>query len=675
MSNKRYIEVYSARRNRNLYPFVSSFQIPIEESGLKSTAATAFDPVLLAFPSYQFKLNEASSTPPTSPIYNFPGGGAKKFGSLSPYVSTRANPILDTNPSSGTLYFYNGYRLIDVTINESRIIVNYDATNGKCTLNKPFSEAFKATDCYITQDPSVPFLVEVISQTTPSGGPTYYISGTAANPILYFNGANITPPPPTLNFSTNSFPCGYFQGYYLQILDGTTGLVVEERKIDDFVQLGVGSEYYQVSLDNDFIIPWSWSNLENKYFKITTQPTSFIHLQPADVYNFNNPAIYDQFYTGDYVFNEKTNEGVKISGYNATLRFAGLTTPFTPSSDFNPLIATIAQGPTGFCCPDLALATTGTYGPTGPNDTPYFNCTGSNNAYFDDSIFSIRKELPCYVGGLTGSFAMGDQVVCFNPLDQKYRSLPNENGAWGRTSYNPGCCTTLTENNEYLYLRPISYSYTDIPSAKNVYLIKQYYGSNGGTGPCTSNCPGIQTYPPYCAILDRPIEVSTGTGTVAEVLKFSYDNFAPFCYNGSKVSQQEQVCYEIQLISLVLPNVTLKSGSRISFYPFVYVQFGTTVGSSMNHSDCIIYSNNPKSKKALFVAPTTDVSNPLTSQFIKLDGNGATETIKFKPNENLVFSVFLPNGELFLPVISDNYSPLPPNPLVQIEAYFSIKRL
>jgi hypothetical protein len=52
-----------------------------------------------------------------------------------------------------------------------------------------------------------------------------------------------------------------------------------------------------------------------------------------------------------------------------------------------------------------------------------------------------------------------------------------------------------------------------------------------------------------------------------------------------------------------------------------------------------------------------------------------TQTVKFKPNDCLRFSVFLPNGQLFQTIESDYYSPSAPNPFVQIDALFGIDRL
>jgi len=51
------------------------------------------------------------------------------------------------------------------------------------------------------------------------------------------------------------------------------------------------------------------------------------------------------------------------------------------------------------------------------------------------------------------------------------------------------------------------------------------------------------------------------------------------------------------------------------------------------------------------------------------------QTVKFKPNDCLRFSVFLPNGELYQTVMSDYFSPSGPNQLVQIDSLFGIRRL
>lgn len=164
--------------------------------------------------------------------------------------------------------------------------------------------------------------------------------------------------------------------------------------------------------------------------------------------------------------------------------------------------------------------------------------------------------------------------------------------------------------------------------------------------------------------------VAPTVGSKIEILNFSYDNLNPFVYTGSLTSQQELVCYEIELLSLLLPTETLTvaNGGAISYYPYVYVELSNTCSTNRN----IIYSNNPNSTKQLFRVPIFDIQdNPV---FTKI-GGGMSQTIKFKPNDTLYFSVTLPNGEVFQNIVPERFSPLSPEPRIQISAMFSLKRL
>jgi hypothetical protein len=177
----------------------------------------------------------------------------------------------------------------------------------------------------------------------------------------------------------------------------------------------------------------------------------------------------------------------------------------------------------------------------------------------------------------------------------------------------------------------------------------------------------VTVYPPF----------SVTPGLVKyEVLCFTIDNANPFVYTGSMVSQQESVCYEIELVDLILPNVVLSSGKggRIAFYPYVYVELQNVSGSNAGTKN-IIYSNNPNSTRMLFRCAVDDISNQRSSPFLKIDSDGTKQTIKWKINDNLKFSVILPTGELFKTTKSDDFGPLPANELLQVSALFSIKRL
>ena len=77
----------------------------------------------------------------------------------------------------------------------------------------------------------------------------------------------------------------------------------------------------------------------------------------------------------------------------------------------------------------------------------------------------------------------------------------------------------------------------------------------------------------------------------------------------------------------------------------------------------------------LFRAVVDDTSTPAASPFIKIDSDSMIHTIKFRPNDSFRFAVYHSDGELFQTDAQDSYSPNPPNPLVQISATFSFKRI
>jgi hypothetical protein len=186
----------------------------------------------------------------------------------------------------------------------------------------------------------------------------------------------------------------------------------------------------------------------------------------------------------------------------------------------------------------------------------------------------------------------------------------------------------------------------------------------------------ITSYDPVTkkATVSPFFSVAPTVGNVCQVLQFSYDNVFPLAYNGSTTSQQDFVCYEVGLLNLVLPNANVLSpyGDKLFHYPYVYVEL-SNVSSGGNKNS--LYSNNPNSTKTTFHASIDNITNPNSTSFIKIYGDGGTQVLKFKPNDDLKFSVTLPNGEIFDTDILETYSPSEPNAMAQISALFSIKRL
>lgn len=165
-----------------------------------------------------------------------------------------------------------------------------------------------------------------------------------------------------------------------------------------------------------------------------------------------------------------------------------------------------------------------------------------------------------------------------------------------------------------------------------------------------------------------PAFTTTTLGSEVELLQFSYDNMYPFPFRATL--QQEIPTYSIRLNRLILPNRVLKvhGGGKTAFHNYVYVE----LASIDNPNNSIIFSNNPNAVRALFTASITNIDDIDQSEYIVVDGDDITQTVRFRLDTNFKFRVSMPNGETFETVLNDNLSPLEPNPKVQIRALFEL---
>lgn len=160
------------------------------------------------------------------------------------------------------------------------------------------------------------------------------------------------------------------------------------------------------------------------------------------------------------------------------------------------------------------------------------------------------------------------------------------------------------------------------------------------------------------------------------VIPFSKDGCVSLDYRGTFVSSNQMVCYGMTVNALILPNqiLNLPFGSLTSSYPYVLLEITNETASS-GHNKGVIYSNNPNTISATFVCSISDVNSPTITKFINISSDRSSQIIKFKPNDNLKFSVKMPDGKTFETEIKDYLPPLPPNPLLQLNCLIEIIRL
>jgi hypothetical protein len=164
---------------------------------------------------------------------------------------------------------------------------------------------------------------------------------------------------------------------------------------------------------------------------------------------------------------------------------------------------------------------------------------------------------------------------------------------------------------------------------------------------------------------------AVNSSTTFDILQFHQDSYQSLDMSQSAVLGQGVCCYEMELVSLTIPNVKIKSGEggSVSSYPYFYVELKSLPQDTNENA---IYSNNPGAKRAIFRA--TFFYNDSMNVFSLLDGHGMVQTLKLSMNSSFLFSVYLPNGEPM--IFQDDYIfPSECNPLLQISACFSIRRV
>lgn len=434
--------------------------------------------------------------------------------------------------------------------------------------------------------------------------------------------------------------------------DGTKGYLIQDRTINSVRQI-ISQQNGSVTTSVDYPFPPTLSagdiyNLTDGSNTTTTADISYnfdnaVNTQPYDMFGRKAP-ITDDFFTESWLVLDNTR-----------------STQFEPPSyqkitKFNPDTQKVR----------VASQFTSTYG--------------------QPIVFSIRENSPS--PQILGS--CNNQIIAFGGIGS----------ASGNTIVSATPLTPLINGQDpgyegtYIYIKPdpedpITYvNYPTYPVESDVNQIQRAYIYR------------VVRYPANdTLILDRKInladywsntltpvnEAQTPIIRPFEILPVSYDNFAPLNYNGSVVSQDQQSCYEISLSTLILPNQLLTAGGKIAYYPFVYVKLENVTSSNYN---TVLYTNSGSDQKkinpygseacntALFVVPIVNIIRFASiSPFVRLSGSGITQTIKFKPNDALRFTVFLPNGSLFETVYQDTINPLAPNPLLQISATFAINKL
>jgi hypothetical protein len=216
-----------------------------------------------------------------------------------------------------------------------------------------------------------------------------------------------------------------------------------------------------------------------------------------------------------------------------------------------------------------------------------------------------------------------------------------------------------------------------IASNKDNAYVNNYVFLPGATPPDTFQYKRIISYNGTTkrVVIQGVFNSPVTAGTVVEVLRYSYDNVQHLRFYGTDTTNNP-VCTSIVLTNLIVPNLPIigSYGGNLQNYPFMYVAVYSDKGCTFSYQ---MASNSPVASKALFKVPITFLQG---LSFLTLGYSGMTQFVNFKANDSLRITIFLPNGDLFIPQSNNPFTyfetykqfPIPSDPLVQLQAIFEV---
>ena len=688
-TNQRILELYSGRRNRNIYPNPSSFVVPFAPTVHKQHCdeeKTIFDPVCKGAIYYTFSwLPQAEIPFDNRQFVNFVSG---RFD----IGTTQSKPVLKFNTNNQTYLPFNypnylvgfkiyEYRNYTITNSEFRYITSWDPSTNIVTLNRPFNQPLQILNF------DYGFAIFTILPNTWS----IYLPTVDDNRIvinktpLYYNGYYVVfESQYDYSNSTNSNIFSRRISYY----DSESQIAYFDEPIPYDYKNNTPRVYQTWTLRKSLPLE-RWVLNKTTYYKSTKAINPVTGPLPGYIITLPDEASsIDNYYKGKYVYvvsNPALSYSPPLPPINQILPIDGSFYPVyglfyirayngstkelsieSIQNKFNADVytSTCVLCDTGNLSPipnyiplnlnsSSLVAGEGFISPTIPinqNEGIYRVYANIFDQHFIDiyNTFTLKlnlqrsKTYKIYFVVKQNPFLTQSSILTTlgttvdTRVDQTFQTI----GGPDYTYYTLFITMQPDKNNDILKFVFLYYNFNNETNIEDIWYEWKF----------------LEVYQ-YDTI---------------NIVELEYDNYSPLDYNGSIVSSDQNVCYEMSIINLTLPNKELLTGSSIAFYPFVYVEIenATNVSTAPN----TIISNNPPSTKAVFTVPIPQVNNPEVQKFVTLTESD-TQIVKFKPNDSIKFSVYLPNGKPFQTLLPDILSPYSPDPSLQIQAVFNLVRL
>lgn len=173
--------------------------------------------------------------------------------------------------------------------------------------------------------------------------------------------------------------------------------------------------------------------------------------------------------------------------------------------------------------------------------------------------------------------------------------------------------------------------------------------------------------------ISPPKSLSKFVGNNLDIIEFNIqalENSTPLYFNNLPISRSSY--WAINLKYLIVPNklISVSYGGKLDAYPYVYVHLYNDgfIGSTQT-----LYSNNSNTRLALFKVFVDKYIYDSPRDFFTLKPkNQSPQIVKYRPDQNIRFTITLPDGNVLRFVGDDNMSPQTPNQFVQVNALFSL---
>ena len=712
MSCSQYLEIDSTYRERSVYPKPSNFQVDFDNATNEEALSDAYP--YYGWHGIQLSVSDVGVTNKTLTQYFFPMDqnfkgetsgntnriqtGIERFSGGNPYKpmlnsgayiqagnmfngSWSGHTSINTSnqTGNGVKDYFAGAKLVRMTGNdiaEMSIISSYDPNTNICTLDTAFSDLDIATDYYV-----IAYDYNPINPTRP----TLHIAG-GENIDNYYVGSiveDITLAQASGVYANCSFTANIIK------YDGVTRVATLDAPLDKGWK---ASDNYIIRKGNPSFrgIVSSTGEAGGIASYFATGQTSASNV----VSEVSLTTAGTGYTAGNSASNTTDSFLVKIDSIDSSggIRTFSIKNPGLPHGGFTPGSNITMTAPTGGTSAifkvvksGFGISVSGAYDNENNNAAHRQSFTTTSNLYKDHLLYVPSRY---HTNGSSVSNVALNKYPGTYP--DQYPSIISASSSMqignDPTNYGPNwpnfnACSTLAVNASSASMvcwkselppkigtetgiSTILAHFSDDTNVSGTFT-KHYIVTKDGFISASSTNTGHYAIPTTSGVF--------ANNTYFEILPKSRNGYNSMKYYGSRVSQQQEVCYEIELLELILPNQTLKSGTGglLSFFSPVFVELTPSNGGNMTS----FASNNPNSRGALFKVPILDIPQKIISKYVRLDGANAIHTIKFRPNDSFKFRVFLPDGTDLEFNVDDNAPPVFANPECQVSALFRYKQV